>query len=104
MIKNILIYLALLAGAFVFNIFYYGWFSWFLLLIIIALPVISLVLSLPFMIYTAVKGVTVFSKDKIKINDDFYFGVCGKKSPISFVPQIIVLLLILLHHLSFPKP
>ena len=88
MIKNISIYLALLLGTFIFNIFYYGWFSWFLLLIILVLPVVSLVASLPFMIITALKGIVVFSKDKIKIGEDFYLGVCGKRKTIAFVPRI----------------
>lgn len=88
MIINILIYLALLTGVFAFNIFYYGWFSWFLLLVVIGIPVLSLVFSLPFMINTAVKGIAVFSKDKIKIGEDFYLGVCGKKHPVAFIPQM----------------
>lgn len=88
MIKNILIYLTLLISAFVFNIFYYGWFSWFLLLIVIGIPILSLVLSLPFMIIGAINGITVFAKDKITVGDDFYIGICSKKRSIPFLPQL----------------
>ena len=47
MLKNRLIYLALLAGIFVFYIYYVGWFSWYLLLLTLCMPVLSLLLSLP---------------------------------------------------------
>ena len=88
MIKNIVIYLAILIGTFIFNVFYYGWFSWFLLLIVICIPFISLVISLPFMIIGAVNGITLFAKDKITVGDAFYLGISGKKRPIPFLPQI----------------
>jgi len=88
MIKNILIYLALLSGVFIFNVFYYGWFSWFLLLIVVGIPVLSLLFSLPFMINGAIKGISVFSIDKIKNGDDFHLGICSKKGKVCFLPQI----------------
>ena len=88
MIKNIMIYLALLISAFIFNIFYYGWFSWFLLLIVIGIPVLSLILSLPFMIIGATSGITVFAKDRITVGDDFYVGISSKKWSIPFLPQL----------------
>ncbi len=50
MIRNIIIYLCLLTGTFLFSIFYYAWFSWFLFLTVVSIPIISLLLSLPFMI------------------------------------------------------
>ncbi len=88
MIKNITIYLCLLASAFLFNVFYYAWFSWFLLLAVLCLPIISLAISLPFMIISAVNGFIVFSKDRININDDFYIGVAGKKRAVNFCPLL----------------
>ena len=88
MIKNIVIYLLLLITAFVFNIFYYGWFSWFLLVLTIAIPLVSLIVSLPFMICSAVNGALVFTYDSIKTGDDFYVGVTGKKGRAVFCPRI----------------
>ena len=88
MIKSIVIYLLLLISAFVFNIFYFGWFSWFLLVLTIAVPLVSLLFSLPFMITGAVNGVFVFTHDSIKIGDNFYVGVTGKKGREVFCPRI----------------
>lgn len=88
MIKSIVIYLLLLISAFVFNIFYFGWFSWFLLVLTIAVPLVSLLFSLPFMIGGAVNGVFVFTHDSIKVGDDFYIGVTGKKGREVFCPRI----------------
>lgn len=88
MIKNIVIYLLLLISAFVFNIFYYGWFSWFLLVLTAAIPLVSLLVSLPFMITSAVNGVFVFTHDCLNIGDDFYVGVTGKKGRAVFYPHI----------------
>ena len=42
MIKNILIYIAVLAISFSFAVFYYAWFSNFLLIVVVCLPVLSL--------------------------------------------------------------
>ncbi|MGN1433651.1 MAG: DUF58 domain-containing protein [Ruminococcus sp.] len=88
MIKNIVIYLLLLISAFVFNVFYFGWFSWFLFVLTIAVPLVSLLVSLPFMIGGAVNGVLVFTNDSIKVGDDFYVGVTGKKGKAVFCPRI----------------
>ena len=79
MIKSIVIYLLLLISAFVFNIFYFGWFSWFLLVLTIAVPLVSLLVSLPFMITGAFNGVLAFTHDNVKVGDDFYIGITGKK-------------------------
>lgn len=88
MIKNILLYLALLCIVFVFNVFYYAWFSWILLLMVLCIPLVSLTVSLPFMIKSAVSGIIVFANDGINLNDDFYVGVAGRNKPISFCPQL----------------
>ena len=45
MIKHWIMYLLTLAGTFVFHIFYFGWYSWFLLLLMVCLPVFSFVVS-----------------------------------------------------------
>lgn len=88
MIKNILLYIALLCIAFIFNVFYYAWFSWFLLVLILCIPLISLAVSLPFMIKSAISGIIVFANDSINVNEDFYIGIAGKNSPIAFCPQL----------------
>ena len=46
MIKHWIMYLLALAGTFVFHIFYFGWYSWFLLLLMVCLPVFSFVVSI----------------------------------------------------------
>lgn len=88
MIKNILIYLAILSSAFIFNIFYYAWFSWFLLVLTICIPFVSLVFSLPFMISCAVNGIVVFSHEKINIGDDFVLGISSKRKHSILCPQM----------------
>lgn len=52
MIWNWLLYLAGLCGALVFYIFYSGWFSWFVLLLAVCIPLFSLLVSLPAMLRT----------------------------------------------------
>lgn len=64
MIRNIIIYLCLLTGTFLFNIFYYAWFSWFLFLTVVSIPIISLLLSLPFMIRSVRPDIEIFAKRK----------------------------------------
>lgn len=88
MIKNIVLYLAILIAAFVFNIFYYAWFSWVLLIIVACVPLISLVMSLPFMISCAVKGFCVFSNEELTLGDSFIVGVSSAKKEIGFCPRV----------------
>ena len=88
MIKNILLYLGVLTSVFVFSIFYYEWFSWFLLIMTICIPFVSLIISLPFMITTALNGFMVFTNKNIKADDDLYIGVAGKKGRSVFCPMI----------------
>ena len=78
MIKNILIYLAVLLSAFVFNIFFYAWFSWFLLVLTLCIPAFSLLCSLPFMIISAVKGFSVFTRKKITTVQPLCLGVTSR--------------------------
>lgn len=88
MIKNIIIYLLLLISAFVFNIFYFAWFSWFLLVLTISVPFVSLAVSLPFMLTSISNGFLVFSYDKISRAEEFYIGVTGKKGRSVFCPRL----------------
>ena len=69
MIRNIVIYLCLLTGTFLFNIFYYAWFSWFLFLTVVSIPIISLLLSLPFMIRSVRSDIEIFAKENVFIKD-----------------------------------
>lgn len=87
MIKNIIVYLVLLISVFAFNIFYYAWFSWFLLIFTLCIPFLSLFLSLPFMIKNSVNGFVVFGNDSINIGDDFYIGIAENKKGI-FCPMV----------------
>lgn len=48
--KNWFVYGLGLGGAVVFHVFYFGWFSWFMLVLAAALPVFSLLVSLPAMV------------------------------------------------------
>lgn len=50
MIRNWILYVLALAGAVTFHVFYFGWFSWFLLVLALCLPWFSLLVSLPAMI------------------------------------------------------
>lgn len=88
MIRNIIIYLCLLTGTFLFSIFYYAWFSWFLFLTVVSIPIISLLLSLPFMIRSACSGIEVFAKENVYLKDDFYIAISGKKKKPLFCPML----------------
>lgn len=50
MIRRWLCYLALLLSALVFHLYYYGWASWYFLLLVLAVPCLSLLVSLPAML------------------------------------------------------
>lgn len=75
MTKNFYIYLGLLAASFVFSLFYFKWFSWILLLIVAAAPVVSLLLSLPFMITAAVRGLNVSAPEETVCGEPVSVGV-----------------------------
>lgn len=80
MLKNIILYLIILFSSFIFNIFYYKWFSWIFLLIVILIPIISLIISLPMMIYTAVNGFILYGDDEININEKFKIYLTNKNN------------------------
>ena len=79
MLKNWLIYLGLLAAAFVFSLYYFKWFSWIVLLIAAAAPIVSLLLSLPFMITAAAGGVNVSAPGSVSRGDGLSLGVSPLK-------------------------
>jgi len=54
MLKNWLFYLLGLAGALVFHAYYFGWYSWFVLQLMVLLPLLSLLVSLPAMLQARV--------------------------------------------------
>lgn len=62
MIRNIIIYLCLLTGTFLFSIFYYAWFSWFLFLTVVSIPIIKNCLIMPFFGDNADENDVVFAK------------------------------------------
>lgn len=55
MLKNRLFYFAALIGTILFHTFYTGWFSWFLLLFVLVLPILSFLISLPYMLHTVLR-------------------------------------------------
>ncbi len=91
MIKNILIYIAVLAISFSFAVFYYAWFSNFLLIVVLCLPVLSLLCSLPFMIYSAVKGFSLYASKVIYAGDDVVINLAANNRSGLFCPLIKVL-------------
>ena len=91
MIKNILIYIAVLAISFSFAVFYYAWFSNFLLIVVLCLPVLSLLCSLPFMIYSAVKGFSLYASKAIYAGDDVVINLAANNRNGLFCPLIKVL-------------
>ena len=55
MVKNWFVYLLGLLGVLVFHRYYFGWYSWFVLQLMILLPLFSLLLSLPAMLLAKVR-------------------------------------------------
>lgn len=80
MLKNIILYLIILSASFLFSIFYYKWFSWIFLLIVALIPFISLLISLPMMIYTALNGFILYSDKEININEKFRIYLTNKNN------------------------
>lgn len=88
MLKNIAVYLCLLACAFLFNIFYFEWFSWILFLILICVPILSILISMPFMIKAAVNGVVIESNGVVNINSVFKVKLKSNANKFLFFPLI----------------
>ena len=84
MIKNILLYLVVLFCTFVFNIFYYQWFSWYLFVLTLCIPLFSLAISLPFMISSAIKGFTVYVPKQAVMGDDLCIRIADGKGGFGF--------------------
>lgn len=75
MIKNLALYFIILLSSFAFCIFYYAWFSWFFFLLVLCIPIVSLIISLPFMINSAVSGFNIFCNEEFEIGDKITIGV-----------------------------
>ncbi len=88
MLKNIFIYLAVLASTFAFSIFYYDWFSWYLLILVLCVPILSLVVSLPFMIYVSVKGVEVSTTNELTTDDKLCVKISSGSGKKLFCPFV----------------
>lgn len=88
MIKNIVTYLVILISAFIFNIFYYGWFSWFLLVLTAVIPLLSLIFSLPFMIYNLSNGFELYADSQLFVGDKCSIFLKGKRRQRFFVPLL----------------
>ena len=88
MLKNISVYLAVLASVFVFSIFYYEWFSWYLLILLLCVPLLSLILSLPFMVYTCVTGVSISAQDELAAGELLCLRIVPNKGRKLFCPFI----------------
>lgn len=71
--------------------FYYAWFSNFLLIVVLCLPVLSLLCSLPFMIYSAVKGFSLYASKVIYAGDDVVINLAANNRNGLFCPLIKVL-------------
>ncbi len=88
MLKNILLYLLVLLCAFVFNVFYYEWFSWYLLVLILCVPVLSLTISLPFMIVQAIKGFKIYVPKEVVMGDDLHIRIANSNGKFGFCPLV----------------
>ena len=88
MLKNILLYLLVLLCAFVFNVFYYEWFSWFLLVLTLCVPVLSLVISFPFMLVQAIKGFKIYVPTEVVMGDDFDIKIANRNGKSGFCPLV----------------
>lgn len=88
MIKTILIYIAVLAISFSFAVFYYAWFSSFLLIVVLCLPLLSLICSLPFMIFSAVKGFTLYAPKVIYSDDSASLNLSANTKNGFFCPLV----------------
>ena len=92
MLTNILVYIAVLIAVFLFHIFYAAWFSQFIFTVILLMPIVSLIASLPFMIMSAINGFTLICPRSVNINDNIYLGISHKAKRFQFVPFIKVTL------------
>ncbi len=90
MLKNIIIYIILIAAGFAFSVLYYAWFSWFLFIAIICIPIASLLISLPFMLQTAIRGINAFCDTSLKLFDPFHIGIRGRNGKALICPFLKV--------------
>ncbi len=90
MLKNIIIYIILLAAGFAFSVLYYAWFSWFLFIAIICIPIVSLLISLPFMLQTALQGLSAMCDNSIEIFGSFRIGIRSRNGKAIICPFLKV--------------
>lgn len=88
MIKNIILYLVIFLSVFIFNIFFYAWFSWYLLVLTLCIPVFSLICSLPFMIINAVNGFSIITQEKLSLEDELCIGIKCRNDKGFFCPLV----------------
>lgn len=62
--------------------------EWFLFLTVVSIPIISLLLSLPFMIRSVRSNIEIFAKENVFIKDEFYIAISGKKKKPLFCPML----------------
>lgn len=89
MIKNISIYLGVLIALFLFSAFHrFEYTTWVIFVFAAIIPVASAVCSLPFMIVSALRGLSVTAPDRVKMGENVVlsFGSVGGKKLV--LPQL----------------
>lgn len=86
MLKNIITYLILLICSFLFCVSYFRWFSYFVFIVILLIPFVSLAFSLPFMIKAVKSGFQIYTNDEFICGDSLVIGVSCKKDEKIFCP------------------
>ena len=74
MLKNWILYLFSLGCGLVFHAFYYGWYSWFVLMLLICLPLFTLLISIPAMLRMRLWLEAPF---RCSTGDQIYLGLQG---------------------------
>ncbi|HCA04300.1 MAG TPA: hypothetical protein DEO32_00225 [Ruminococcaceae bacterium] len=91
MIKNWLIYLGGLAALFIFSAFhFFEQTTWNVFLMFLFMPLVSLFVSLPFMLHAAVQGLTAAVPKTLKKGDTAEFKLISKSGNAAVFPQLRV--------------
>lgn len=91
MIKNWLIYLGTAAALFVFSLFHgFEQSTWHLFLLFVTLPLISLLLSLPFMLITSLSGADLTVPGKLYQDDSAELKLCVRSRKAVVMPFLRV--------------
>lgn len=89
MIKNICVYAGILAGLFLFSAFHrFERTTWLLFIAAAAVPAVSVLISLPFMIMCAVRGAALDVPEKIPIGGELFATVNSFDGKKRFFPQL----------------